>query len=268
MDPRVTVITINFNNATGLANTIRSVADQTPEDIEYIVIDGGSIDNSRAVIESNSGFIDHWVSEPDNGIYHAMNKGIARARGRYLLYLNSGDYFNGPDSISGLFKDNPVEDIIYGDILVRKNGHTWRKAYPDTLNFEFFLRDSLPHPASLIRRTLFEKLGPYSEHHKIVSDWEFFMNAICKHNVPYRYVPHAVAVFNEDGISSNPANDNLINAEKQQILSSQYAAFLADYRTLDRFRSELINIKNSRLYKIVDRIQRSALYRSVKVNRP
>ena len=224
----ISVITINYNNSSGLRHTIESVRSQSHTPLEYIIIDGGSTDGSIQAIKENSDFIGWWVSQRDNGVYHAMNKGIAKAAGQYILFLNSGDYFNNHDSLSTLLNEEPAEDIIYGDLLMRQDQHTWRKTHPDTLSFEYFLKDSLPHPASLIKRSLFETLGPYSEHYKIVSDWEFFMNAICKHSASYRHVPQPIVVFNEDGISSNSANDNLINAEKQQILSKQYSAFLSD----------------------------------------
>src|SRR5580698_3099287 len=109
----ISIITINFNNKIGLAETMESVLRQDKEYVEYIVIDGGSSDGSAEAIRTREKELAYWVSERDNGIYHAMNKGIARARGEYLLFLNSGDTFNGPNSLSRLLADNPTEDIIY-----------------------------------------------------------------------------------------------------------------------------------------------------------
>ena len=92
MNNKLSIITINYNNLEGLKRTVESVINQTSKEFEYIVIDGGSNDGSGAYIESKSEHIDYWVSEPDKGIYNAMNKGIAKASGEYLLFLNSGDH--------------------------------------------------------------------------------------------------------------------------------------------------------------------------------
>lgn len=255
--PVLTIVTINYNNAAGLEKTIASVKTQDYKPLEYIVIDGGSTDGSKEIIEVNASLFSYWVSEKDNGIYHAMNKGIKKATGKYLLFLNSGDYLNKPDSLSVLLAGNPDEDIIYGDLLMQGETEAWVKTHPSTLNFEYFLKETLPHPSSLIRKALFERTGLYSEHFKVVSDWEFFMNAVCRFRATYKYVAYPVSVFNLEGISSNPANDAMINKEKAAILQDQYSAFLSDYKLLDEYRYELNNIRNSRLHKIAAKIQRS-----------
>jgi glycosyltransferase involved in cell wall biosynthesis len=260
----LTIITINYNNVQGLKKTIDSVKSQNYSPIEYIIIDGGSNDGSKELIEANVKLFDNWISEKDNGIYHAMNKGIKKATGEYLLFLNSGDYFNSSDSLEELFADCHHEDIIYGDLLMYSNSGTWLKKHPSILNFEYFLNDCLPHSASLIKRNLFDRVGLYNEHYKILSDWEFFMNAVCLHSCTYRYVPFPTAVFCQDGISSDPKSNSLIEREKKQILSNNYSAFLSDYRKLDQYRSDLNNILNSRLHRLLDKILKSFFIKKIK----
>src|SRR5262249_31677404 len=149
------VITINYNNASGLRRTVASVLAQSCRDLEYIVIDGGSSDGSVAVLEEFASRLGHWVSEPDRGVYHAMNKGIGAATGESLLFLNSGDIFRPPDSLQTLLDEGEGRDIVYGDLVVQDGKGEWIRTYPDVLTFDYFRRDSLPHPCSLIRRSLF-----------------------------------------------------------------------------------------------------------------
>ncbi|WP_339624533.1 glycosyltransferase family 2 protein [uncultured Winogradskyella sp.] len=221
------IITVNYNNASGLKRTIQSVINQTLSDIEYIVIDGASNDDSLAVIEKYNEDISYWVSESDNGIYHAMNKGIKVSKGQYLLFLNSGDILKSKyilESIQKKIKDN--YDIYYGDLVFKSDLNTCIKKYPDELDFSFFLKESLPHPATFIKRTLFETLFYYSENFKIVSDWEFFIYAVCKENVKYKYLGEIISVFELDGISNDPANKKLITEEREQVLQKYFKAFI------------------------------------------
>ena len=111
----LSIITINYNNLEGLKKTIESVCSQTYRDYEWIVIDGGSTDGSRELIEENKSHIHYWVSEPDNGIYHAMNKGIAQAKGDYCQFLNSGDYYIAPNTLQQVFSHDELADVNYGD---------------------------------------------------------------------------------------------------------------------------------------------------------
>ena len=112
---RYTIITINYNNKEGLERTIKSTAKQTFKNFEYIVIDGGSTDGSVEVIKQYASEIDFWVSEKDNGIYHAMNKGVSHAHGDYLLFMNSGDTFHSPDVLNSVAEYQ--EDIICGKVM-------------------------------------------------------------------------------------------------------------------------------------------------------
>ena len=111
---KLSVITINYNNKNGLIKTINSVINQTYKDFEFIIIDGGSTDGSLEVIQEYSGQINYWVSEPDNGIYHAMNKGIVMAKGEYCNFMNSGDCFFDEQVLKNAFSHNLSVDIFIG----------------------------------------------------------------------------------------------------------------------------------------------------------
>lgn len=248
--PRLTIITVNLNNKNGLQKTIQSVIKQTYENYEYILIDGASEDGSVDVIRQYNSKIKLWISEPDEGIYNAMNKGIKKANGDYCLFLNSGDYLIDSTILDKIFNKGVQNDIIYGDLLIVDKSNDWIKTYPDKLSFDYFLKDTLPHPATFIKRKILDELGYFNEDNFIVSDWEFFTLAICKYNCTYNHVDFVISGFGTDGICSLAENQDLINKEKDKVLSSDFSLFLDNYSELNTLRFELKNLRNSRLFKV------------------
>jgi glycosyltransferase involved in cell wall biosynthesis len=251
MNKKISIITINYNNLSGLKKTVESVVNQTWKEFEYIVIDGGSIDGSEAYIESQSAYINYWVSEPDKGIYNAMNKGILKATGEYLLFLNSGDHFCKDSSLQENQNRIATHDLIYFNLNVIDENNTFLKKYPDQLSFSYFTKDTLPHPATFIRASLFSKLGMYDESLKIVSDWKFFLESICKFNCSYIRVDEILTTFYLDGLSSDPKNKVLIFEESQQVLKSGFQAFINDISELFELKDTLSNLRKSRKLKIL-----------------
>ena len=263
--PKVSIITINYNNYEGLKKTMESVFSQSFIEYEYLVIDGGSEDGSKELIEKQTHKLSYWISEKDRGIYHAMNKGIAKANGEYLLFLNSGDYFFSEVSLVQLLKDMNGEDIIYGNLVVKKeDGSEWLLNYPSELSFGFFYRSSLPHQASLIKSQLFNKYGSYNEDLKVASDWEFFIKAICFYNVSYKHVNETISVFCMGGISTNSAFTESILNERQLILDNQFGSFLKEHAEYLEIKPELNNYRNSRAHQFVERIIKSPFYKKFK----
>ena len=129
----LSIITINYNNVLGLKRTLESVTGQSYSNFEYIVIDGGSTDGSKEHILKYSDKISYWISEPDRGIYHAMNKGIAKASGEYLLFMNSGDLFYNNFILNEVIDDISKYDLIYFDILIRDGNKEYPKVSPKNL---------------------------------------------------------------------------------------------------------------------------------------
>jgi len=202
---RLSIITINYNNKEGLQKTIGSVAAQQGFELEYIVIDGGSTDGSKEVIEAQKEHIDYWVSEKDKGIYNAMNKGIAAATGEYLLFLNSGDYLYEPNSLSKAFALIGDEAICSCDIRVydSKTGEYRVWPAPESVSYTFFFDTTLNHQSTFIRSELFREYGPYSENNIVGADWEFFFLVLGVHSRSYKKVPVVLSVYNLDGFSAN-----------------------------------------------------------------
>lgn len=198
---KISIITVNLNNKEGLKKTIESVINQTVFDkVEYIIIDGGSTDGSIEVIKENLDKFSFWVSEKDNGIYNAMNKGIKVSTGDYLLFLNSGDYLSENNVLERVFPYLQY-DIVYGNEWKVNERHKgpYEAKYPDKLDEGFFRRTTLPHQSTFIKAELLKE-NPYSESYKIISDWKFFIEAF-RCGKTYKHMPFIVSVYDCSGFS-------------------------------------------------------------------
>lgn len=246
---KITIITINYNNLKGLKTTFESVKNQTYQAFEYIVIDGGSTDGSLTFLEKHSSDINYWISEPDNGVYNAMNKGIQKATGEYVLFLNSGDHFYNSKVLEQNHDQVNTYDIIYFNQYVIGKTKKFLKEYPEKLSFAYFLKDNLPHQASFIKKALFDKVGIFDENFKIISDWKFFIDSVCRFNVSYKYVNKTLTTFYQDGISSLAENIKVINEEKQKILQSSYLPYMQDLENLLEYMTVINNLRKSRKIK-------------------
>jgi glycosyltransferase involved in cell wall biosynthesis len=219
MNKKLSIITINFNNLEGLKRTVESVFYQTWLEFEYIVIDGGSDDGSAEYIESQSKKIDYWISEPDKGIYNAMNKGIDKSSGEYLLFLNSGDRLTDNSSLKILCSNIGKNEIIFGNIKYEHSDKIITMQH--NLDLKFFLENSLGHAATLIKRNLFDK-NKYNEKYKIVSDWEFFVKMILLNNAKYFYVNQLITIYQGGGISVNSKYSTIQNNERYKVLNNLF----------------------------------------------
>lgn len=239
----LTIITINYNNALGLQKTIESVLSQTSQDFEYIIIDGASTDGSVEYLKTINYKLQttnyKQVSEPDNGIYHAMNKGIRMAQGEYIHFLNSGDWLVDEHvvekmlgKLNELIEKGQQPDVFVGNkIMIRPDGKI-RRGHNDkrpVTAFTFY-RGTIEHTSAYIRRELFETVGFYDETLRIVSDWKWYFEAVLHHNAKVSYTDLYVTYFDNTGISST--NLQLDKAERRQVLEELLPeAVLADYDT-------------------------------------
>jgi glycosyltransferase involved in cell wall biosynthesis len=206
---KLSIITINRNNAAGLEKTIQSVVCQKYTNFEYIVIDGASDDGSVEVINKFSNNINYWISEPDSGVYNAMNKGIQKAQGEYCLFLNSGDYLISSDTLHNAFNeinDMPPADIFYSD-WPRSNGDIIH--IPQPLTVKYLLFSTISHQNSLIKRSLFLEHGLYNEKFRIVSDSEFYVLEFLKHKSTFSHIKTNISIYDMDGISSQKNKEHL-----------------------------------------------------------
>ena len=223
MAPFLSIITVNLNDRAGLSRTLASVARQTFEDREVIVVDGGSTDGSAEVLRENGGVVVDFVSEPDGGIFDAQNKGTRRARGTFCLYLNAGDELASDDALEKFFgAAEPVEDIVYGDVVIQEvDGRRRIEKSPEKLTWAFFMRTTLPHQSTAFRRSLFDQVGPYDTTLRIAGDYEFFLRSVVVHGASSRHVPVPLAVYVMGGRSTRPEAFPLVR--KERVLAKEKA---------------------------------------------
>jgi glycosyltransferase involved in cell wall biosynthesis len=252
---KLSIITINLNDADGLKKTIDSVISQTFKDFEYIVIDGGSTDGSSEIIKQNKTNINKSISEKDSGIYNAQNKGIRLAEGEYCLFLNSGDYLSDNKVLENFFAKAGNADILYGDMMIDNGKEKYLGKHPEIITFEFLIRTTLWHPVSFIRRELFNRFGMYDESLKITSDYDFFLRTIMCEKVSTQYIPLAVTVFNTFGIGSSKSFDETHQKERS-IIQQRYF----DQRVIDAAR-ELSALKRSRSFLFAEWLNNHSVLR-------
>ncbi|MCQ2577007.1 MAG: glycosyltransferase [Treponema sp.] len=216
--PVFSIITINYNNAMGLRKTMQSVLDQNYSDFEYIVIDGGSTDGSKDVIQeflnahSNASKITYWCSEKDGGIYPAMNKGIKIAKGHFICMLNSGDCFcDDVLPIIGKKAIKYLNSILYGAVSVFIN-NKYEKVM--CLNENYLPEYTLPHQGVFIPKYMHEKFGYYDESFKVCADYDFLLT-VYQAGVPFQFLDLIVSDYDGSGLSS--VNVNLVDYEKKKI---------------------------------------------------
>lgn len=202
---KLSIITINYNNASGLKKTIESVLNQNNKAFEYIIIDGGSTDDSVDVIKAYQDNFTYWKSAKDQGIYDAMNRGIEVATGLFLMFLNSGDYLHSESvleiCIEHITKFQKV-DIFYGDIFVvnEKNKEPWIRTHPSKLDLFFWKNDNINHQASLIKSDLFKEFGLYPTQYKLAGDhWMFFKSFVA--GKMFKHVPIPLVAYDLSGTS-------------------------------------------------------------------
>lgn len=246
---KLSVITINYNNAKGLKKTISSIKSQSLKDFEFIVIDGSSIDDSVDIIRQNEPIVDYWISEKDSGAYNAMNKGVQVASGEYCIFMNSGDVF---------YDDMVIEKVIpllnCADIIT---GATWLSfgrlvVAPNDVTMRFLYKGTLCHQSSFIKRSLLLKY-PYDEELKYVSDWKFWVQVLIFDKFTYKPIDPIISIYDWSGMST--INFESCDAEKVQELRKYFPVkVLQDYKKLvvgESWEDKLyIEMKESRYHKL------------------
>lgn len=234
---KLSIITINLNNADGLCHTINSVINQTYKNIEYIIIDGGSSDNSCDVIKKFEEHLTYWISENDNGIYEAMNKGIRKSTGDYIYMLNSGDIFYSNNTIKNIFENNSIKnntcDFIIGGIILTNKDKCLKVKYSKELSFRYFINGGPPcHQATFTKRNLFHKYAMYDEKLIISSDWKLILLALFKHNCSYVVIDEYIAFYQIGGISSNIM---IRDKERYLVLHENFANYENDIKLIKTY---------------------------------
>ena len=251
---KLSIITVNLNNREGLRKTIDSVVGQTFRDFEWIVIDGGSTDGSRELIEQYADHIAYWVSEPDKGIYNAMNKGIRVAQGEYLQFLNSGDWLVEERTLERCFAHEFTADIAYGDLYIANHEDIEELRYTEELSLRYFLHGTICHNSTFIKRYLLVE-EPYDENLRIVADWKSFLLQVIE-NRRFEHIDEFIIYYDANGISTNEYE---LSRQERQSISKDIvpAMILQDYRQMDEMEAVL---ESNQVKKVLAYGQKRRLY--------
>ena len=228
---KYSIITINYNNGKELCRTIECVINQTFRDVEYIIIDGGSTDESVEIISQHAENIDFWISERDLGVYNAMNKGLKHAHGEYVIFMNSGDSFYSPNVIKEIDNQIGDSDILFGNVCNSASGKVYGGVKAGCeVTFLTLKKEILCHQGTFYRRAIFER-HPYDESLKLIADWKVNVQAIVFDNCKVKVVDTIIANYDLTGMSSTQSK--LHAEERQKVMSELFPErILKDYEHL------------------------------------
>lgn len=249
---KLSIITINYNNFDGLKRTIESVVNQTWQEFEYIIIDGGSTDGSAEYIKNQSNQFDYWVSEKDSGIYNAMNKGIKVANGEYLLFLNSGDHlFNNQVLFDAYSKLNSDISFVCGHLCFDRDNKKEIKEHPEIMSFGYLVSRKIAHQSTFIKKTMFDKYGLYNEENKIISDQEFFFKALALNGESYQKLDCIIADYDTTGISAVEIEKS--EQERQMVFERYLPYVFNNEHDIYIFNKFKVTNKRFRYLKIIEK---------------
>lgn len=246
---KISVITVCFNSASTIENTIRSITAQSYSDLEYIVVDGGSVDGTLDIIKKNKKTIDQWISEPDKGLYDAMNKGIAMATGDLVGILNADDTFHHETVLEEIAQFHSLNkiDASVGNIIQHDHNNKVKRFYnaknwnPQKLKIGFMPA----HPSIFFKRSLFEKYGNYHLDFIIGADYELITRFFLKHNIQWAYSKITTTSMLVGGLSSS-------GFSSYQLISKEIAKALSR----NDIKFNLFKIKNRWIWKMTGFVKR------------
>lgn len=200
----VSIITASLNAAPHIEAAIKSVRAQTYPRVEHVIIDGGSTNGTLDIIEAYRDRIGYLVSEPDRGLYNAMNKGIRAATGQIVFFLNADDHFCDSrvvEDVISLFSQKPDLDVVYGNLIWDVSGKMVRREQPALITREFLARTTILHQTVFAKKHVFEATDGFSERHKVVSDYEWMLKVFLRDGRRYAYYDRDIAVMGTKGLS-------------------------------------------------------------------
>jgi len=200
-NPLISIVIVVYNGGSTLQKAIESVVSQTYQYIELIIIDGGSKDNTLEVINNFKNRIAYFTSEKDAGVYDAMNKGIAAAKGEWLFFLGADDRLYNDDVIADIFlnKDLTGTDFLYGDVELTSN----KKRFGGEKDFKRLLEKNICHQAIFHRRNIFDKLGSFNKRYPVLADFEMNIRIFRDESIRKKYLSSIITFFNNRGMSCN-----------------------------------------------------------------
>lgn len=225
---KLSIITVTYNNSQGLERTIKSIEKQTCKDFEYIIVDGSSNDNSLEIIKKYEKCISKWISEPDNGIYNAMNKGVKIANGDYCLFMNSGDELYSENTVENIYSCDFTEDFVQGITYQVRNGIETMYNPPKDITLAFyFYGNNNYHQSSLIKREMLLR-HPYDEKLRIASDYKFNIECIIIYNCSYKPIDVIISNYEYGGRSVSVKHKDEIRKIYEELIPNRIKADYLD----------------------------------------
>ncbi len=243
---KISIITIAFNSEETIEDTIKSVVAQDYKDVEYIIIDGGSTDGTLQIVDKYKDNIAKVISEPDKGIYDAMNKGVRASMGELVGILNSDDFYASNTVLSEIADAIGDKDAIYADLVYVDRENTekvvryWKAgAYKEDCFFKGWMP---PHPTFFIRKRLYDKYGDYNLKLKSAADYELMLRMLHKHKISVTYLPKVITKMRVGG-QSNVTLKNRLKANKEDRMAWElnglepkfYSLYLKPARKITQF---------------------------------
>jgi|TARA_B110000027_G_scaffold133255_1_gene161271 glycosyltransferase involved in cell wall biosynthesis len=217
---KVSIITVCLNSQKTIRKTIKSVISQSYKNYEYIIIDGGSTDNTIKIINEYKKYISVFISEKDKGIYDAINKGIKKSTGSVVSILNSDDIFcddKTTQKIISYFKSDLKLDCLIGNTLITKNNSKKVIRNYKANSFKkwmLYLGFSPPHPSTFVRKKIYKKFGLYNKKYKIAGDFEFFVRIFLKKKILFKIINKNFVLMKSGGRSSSSLKSNFISSNE------------------------------------------------------
>lgn len=223
---KISIITASYNSEKYIEHTIQSVIEQTYNNIEYIIVDGGSTDATLSIIERYKEKIQTFISEPDNGVYDAFNKGIKASKGDVIYFLNSDDYLVKEDileEVMKFFERNPEKAMVYGNILVKNEESGFIDLYGREFNLDDLKAAKMPpHPGLFIKSEMIKKYNGFSLDYKIASDFDLITRIFINEFEQIAYLNLRIACFRYGGLSSSLKNKNKLEEEATEIVRKHF----------------------------------------------
>ncbi len=226
---KLSILTVVYFEFESIGQTCESITMNMTSEVEWIVLDGGSSDGTINILNQYASEIDILISEPDRGIYHAMNKGIALASGEYILFMNGGDEFYTADILADVIP-HLDSDIVYGNLLMRDGVRDQMRHYPSTLTSKYFLKEMLPHQATFYKKTLFDEAGLYDESFRIAGDYEFNARIFKTLKPSYKHLNLTISIFYTNGISSSQQHRMLRKKENHRVRMKYFMSYKFSFK--------------------------------------
>lgn len=254
---KVSVITISLNAAASIETTLQSIYSQTYPCIEHVIIDGGSTDGTLEIINKYRERIGYFVSEPDRGVYNAMNKGIKAATGDILFFLNADDRFYDNqviEDVVAVFNEQPDVAIVYGNPSWELPDRIFKRKQPSMITREFLASMTIIHQTIFAKQHVFRVTGGFSEHYRIISDYEWMLKVFLKERFKYKHYDRDISIMGTQGLSWTTKWET----ERIQVMIKYFSPYeILKYRIWPRQKPVIENYIKTKKNYIVRTMRRS-----------